>query len=89
MFKDPGDYRIIAEVALPQGESGIRVGTPQRSIDASVQATGDYYSFQQQSLGKVTIQQPGSTTFQIKPIAGSWQAVNLRSLRLIEEAPSD
>lgn len=82
VFDQPGSYQIVADVALPQGESRIRVGTPGQMVDATLKATGDFYSFKQQTLGAMTIERPGTYVVQFKPIAGTWQPTNLRSLLL-------
>ena len=84
-FANAGEYQVVADLAFPQGESSIRVGTPGKLASTNLKATGDYYSFQQQSLGNVVIEQPGMTTFQLKPVAGVWQAINLRSIRFIRQ----
>ena len=81
-FKQPGDYEIVAEVAMPEGASRVRVGTPGNMMEATVKATGGYYKFQLQTLGTVKIGSSGTVTLRVKPISGAWTAVNLRSLRL-------
>ncbi len=85
VFKKPGDYEVIADLALPKGECGVRFGARGSLIDAKVKPTGDYNIFSEQNLGTVTIHQPGKLSIQLRPIAGSWQAINLRLIRLIRK----
>lgn len=85
VFDKPGDYEVFADLAFPKGESRFRVGASGNLINANAKSTGDFYSFGKQSLGTMTIQHPGKTNVQLRPVAGAWQAINLRSIRLIRK----
>jgi hypothetical protein len=48
-----------------------------------VPATGDYGNFKALDIGEISIENPGEYTISFTPVAGAWNAVNLRALELI------
>ena len=77
----PGRFDITGELAGPKDSTfDVRVADQKQTVQMA--PTGDYTRFEEKSLGQVTIDQPGNVTLAIKPVAGQWQAINLRQVVL-------
>ena len=78
----PGAYRAHAEAAGPSG-SGFVLKLGEQEIEATLPATGGFNSFQTVELGVIQIPKVGDATASVTPIAGQWNAINLRRIVLL------
>ncbi len=78
----PGQYQILAELAIEQEKSGFRIGLPDQQASVEVVSTGGYGNYVNKSLGNIHIDEAGKYTLTIKPEKGLWQPMNLRQLEL-------
>ncbi len=74
----PGRFDVVAAVAGGKCE----VTLADQKLTAEIPDTGGYQKFQTITLGQLEIKQPGTCSLAIKPVAGQWQAVNIRSIVL-------
>ncbi|TWU36469.1 Alpha-L-fucosidase [Novipirellula aureliae] len=78
----PGQYEIIAELAVEQDSSRFLVDLPDQQGLVEVASTGGYGNYVHRSLGKFSIDKAGKCSLRIKPDKGHWQPINLRKLVL-------
>jgi alpha-L-fucosidase len=78
----PGKFQFAAEIAsLGAGKFEIVLGD--QKISGTAPNTGDYTKFRHINLsGVLDISAPGKVTIAVKPVAGGWQPINLKSLTL-------
>ncbi|MDH7570524.1 MAG: alpha-L-fucosidase [Armatimonadota bacterium] len=82
----PGAFAVAAEVAAPAASS-LRVVAGGKSLTAEVPATGGFDRFQEVSLGRLLLEQPGEVELQVRPEPNAWKAINLRRVILRPAAP--
>jgi alpha-L-fucosidase len=78
----PGQYEILAELAVEQERSRFRVESAGQQKAVQVRSTGSYYRYAKMPLGTISIDQAGKCTLSIKPDKDAWQPINLRKLEL-------
>ena len=78
----PGQYEILAELAVEQERSRFRIELTGRQKSVEVLSTGSYYRYANKSLGTIHIDKAGEYTLSIKPEKDAWQPINLRRLEL-------
>ncbi len=78
----PGNYEVFATVSVESPQTHFRVGPAGNQVDAEVASTGGYGKYQQKSLGTIRFDKAGVTSIQVKPIAGQWEPMNLREVKL-------
>ena len=76
-----GRFQVTSEIAGPSGSAFI-LSCEGKTLEAKVQATGDYRKFKPLTLGELAIQKKGPVTITMRPMKGSWKAINVRSLKL-------
>ena len=77
----PGRYVLAAEVA-GTAPSAFTVICGAAKLDAAVSAAAGYESFARVELGSFRLLDGGEQTLTIAPVAGRWNAINLRALTL-------
>ncbi len=78
----PGQYEILAELAVEQEKSHFFIELTGRQKSVEVLSTGSYYRYANRSLGTFHIAKAGEYTLSIKPDKDAWQPINLRRLKL-------
>jgi hypothetical protein len=78
----PGQYEILAELAVEQERSHFSVESAGQQKSVEVLSTGSYYRYVKKPLGMISIDQAGKYTLSIKPDKDAWQPINLRKLEL-------
>ncbi len=81
LVDNPGLFEVTAELAGPSA-STFEVLVGDEKLTVAMEPTGAYDKFENKALGQVTIEQAGKVTLAVKPVAGKWQAVNLRKVVL-------
>ena len=79
--KQPGKYRVTAEIAGPALTS-FDVTVAGQTLRSTAPVTENYDSYQTVTLGTVELKEPGQVTLAVHPIATGWQPMNLRSITL-------
>jgi len=82
-----GEFDVLADLAAPQAGSQFAVQLGQARIVTEAPATGDYAKFQSAHLGRITIARAGEHELYLRPVAGKWKPINLRSVTLRPVAP--
>ncbi|EMI44052.1 glycosyl hydrolase [Rhodopirellula sp. SWK7] len=84
----PGSYAVSATLSVEGDNTTFLVGPMGGQIEATVPSTGGYGKYVERSLGTLQFDEAGETIIQVKPVAGKWQPMNLRQLKLqkIEES---
>jgi alpha-L-fucosidase len=77
----PGRFNLRAEIAAP-GAGRFEVTVGQHTLQGTAPVTGDYGKFVAIELGPVEILAAGPARLAVKPVAGSWQPINLKSVTL-------
>jgi alpha-L-fucosidase len=78
----PGKFSVTAEIAsIGSGNFEVLVGG--QKISGAAPDTKDYVKFQRVNLPGTLDLAAGTATLTVKPEAGGWQPMNLRSLRLV------
>jgi alpha-L-fucosidase len=77
----PGRFNIRAEIAA-LGAAAFEVTVGQQTLKAVAPVTGDYGKFATADIGRVEIPAAGAVTLAVKPVAGAWQPINLKSVTL-------
>ncbi|HEX8465179.1 MAG TPA: alpha-L-fucosidase [Abditibacterium sp.] len=80
----PGTYRLALETATIHPSSEFFVEIAGRKIAAKALVTGDWNRFTTLDLGEVQIPQAGPIAVSVRPAAGTWNALNLRAVRLVK-----
>jgi len=84
-FKQTGSYEIKASVSTVHNNASFTVEFLNRRFAADVPLTGDWSKFQEISLGKIEITQPGEYSVKAVPTdKNNWKAVNLREIKFIK-----
>ena len=78
----PGQYEILAELAVEQERSRFRIELAGQQTSVEVLSTGSYYRYATKSLATIRLDQAGKYTLSIKPDKDDWQPINLRQLEL-------
>ena len=78
----PGQYEIVAELAVEQEKSRFRIELAGQQKSVEVSSTGGYGNYAEKSLGTIRIGQVGKHTLRIQPDKDDWQPINLRQLEL-------
>jgi alpha-L-fucosidase len=78
----PGQYEILAELAVQQERSRFCIELTGRQKSVEVLSTGSYYRYANRPLGTFHIDEAGEYTLSIKPDKDAWQPINLRKLEL-------
>jgi len=78
----PGDYEILADLAVEQDRSRFRVEAASQQKTVEVRTTGSYYRYVKKRLGTIPITQAGKYTLCIKPEKDGWHPINLRQIEL-------
>jgi alpha-L-fucosidase len=85
----PGLYTITVNVATPAVSSDWSITgfnmtekAPWMSIDARVQGTGSYGTYQLQGMGQLNFPKAATYDLEFRPRAKGWNPVNLRTVRL-------
>jgi len=78
----PGQYEILAELAVEQERSRFRIELAGQQKSVEVLSTGSYYRYFKKSLATIRIDQAGKYTLSIKPDKDDWQPINLRYVEL-------
>ena len=81
-FDQPGTYEVFGEVAVEGDKTRFVIGMPKKHIPAEVTSTGGYNSYENVSLGKIEISEPGTYPVQVIPDPDNWQPMNVRKLEL-------
>ena len=81
----PGQYEILAELAVAQEKSRFHIGLPGQRESVEVLSTGGYGNYVSKSLGTIRIDKAGENTLRLKPEKGHWQPINLRQLKLKQQ----
>lgn len=81
-----GVFEIVAELATEAG-SRFRVTAGNQTLDAEVPATGGYGSYRKVVLGRLNLARPGEIELAVRPDAGNWRPINLRSVTLRPATP--
>jgi alpha-L-fucosidase len=80
-IRQPGRFNVRAEIAaLGAGTFQVTVGN--LSLQSAAPVTGDYGKFAAAALGQIEIPKAGAVTLAVRPLAGAWQPINLRSVTL-------
>jgi alpha-L-fucosidase len=78
----PGQYEILAELAVEQESSRFRIELAGQQKSVQVLSTGSYYRYATRPLATIRIDETGKYTLSIKPDRDAWQPINLRQLEL-------
>ena len=78
----PGQYEIIAELAVEQERSRFHIESAGQQKSVEVLSTGSYYRYVNRSLATIRFDQAGKHTLSVKPDKDDWQPINLRRLEL-------
>ena len=78
----PGQYEILAELAVEQEKSRFRIELAGQQKSVEVSSTGGYGNYVNLSLGRLSIDKAGKCSLRIRPEKGNWQPINLRQLKL-------
>ena len=76
----PGTFTITCDLAST-AESTFEVAVGGRTFKITAPKTGDYGKFQTVEVGAVELP-AGMATVSVKPVAGSWQPINLKGVAL-------
>jgi alpha-L-fucosidase len=79
--KTPGKFTVTAVIAAPTA-SAFDVSVAGKTLRCVTPATGDYFTFKPVVLGEVEIPAAGNVTLAVRPVKDSWQAINLKAVRL-------
>jgi len=82
----PGEFEVVADLASEKA-SQFSIGVGESKLDAKMAGTGDYGAFKISTLGRVTIDKPGSHRLTMKPKRDGWSPVNVRSIALKPVGP--
>ena len=79
----PGTFEVLAETSAPADGSrmGIEIGNGR--LELIVPKTGDPDTYVETSAGRVTLDKPGLYEVDVRPRDAGWQAVNLRTIKLV------
>jgi hypothetical protein len=73
-------FNVSGEIAS-QGASRFEVRVGGQTVVTGCADTGGYDSFKKLELGNVKVE-AGSVRVEVRPVAGGWKPINLRSVRL-------
>ncbi len=79
----PGRFEVVTDLAVEASESQFEILLGDQKLTATIHSTGGYDTFEQMSLGQLTLEQKGECTLEIKPVKDKWQPINIRSVRLV------
>ena len=80
--KMPGEYEVIAELAVEAPKTKFNIDVAGQSLSAEVESTGGYSKYKEKSVGTIKIGQAGDHTLRVKPEAPAWEPMNLRQIEL-------
>ncbi len=78
----PGPFAVTAVVAAVQAGARFQVVAGEQKLLVEAPGTGDYASFRQVPLGRLTFLRAGEYELALRPERGSWQPINVRSVTL-------
>jgi len=78
----PGKFNVVADTATSASKTQFTVKINEQELTGVITSTGSFQTFQQQTLGQVTLKKNGTYKFQIIPNKTGWEAMNIRSIRL-------
>jgi len=77
----PGRFDVVATIAtVAPGKCEIALGD--KKLTADLPNTGSYRKFETVTFGQIEVTQSGPCSLTIKPVAGQWEAMNIRSIVL-------
>jgi alpha-L-fucosidase len=79
----PGTFEVIVNASSTADSSQLGVEIGGEQLRARILNTGDYDKYQETPAGRVTLSKPGVYEIDVRPREEGWQAVNLRSIRLV------
>jgi len=79
----PGTFEVLVETssAVDGSRMGVEIGNGR--LDVAVPNTGGNDKYAETTVGRVTLAQPGVYEVDVRPHEEGWQAVNLRSIKLV------
>jgi alpha-L-fucosidase len=80
-MRQPGRFTVLAELASG-GPSAFEVTVGSDRLKVAAPSTGDYGNFKNVDVGTVSFSAAGRVSLAVKPVAGAWQPINLKSIRL-------
>jgi alpha-L-fucosidase len=81
-FSRPGEYEMIADLAVEAEKSRFRIGVKGSEHLVDVASTGGFYIYDKKSIGTITVQKAGTLNLKINPDPEHWQPINIRQLEL-------
>ncbi|MGB7328640.1 MAG: alpha-L-fucosidase [Rubripirellula sp.] len=78
----PGRYEVVATLSVDAEKTQFDISVGNRHLSATAVGTGGYGKYVEQSLGAIDVDQVGELSIKCKPIADSWNPMNLRSITL-------
>lgn len=78
----PGQYEILAELAIENEKSRFHIGLPGEKKPVEVHSTGGYGNYVIKSLGLIQIGKAGEYRLQVTPDKECWEPINLRHVKL-------
>jgi alpha-L-fucosidase len=82
-LKQPGTFDVILETASNADSNRLRIQIGEERLRISVPNTGNERTYTETSAGRVTLAKPGVYEIDVRPRERGWQAVNLRSIKLV------
>ncbi|SMP69371.1 alpha-L-fucosidase [Neorhodopirellula lusitana] len=79
---EPGEYEVHAVLSVEAPQTKLVISAGDQSLTAEVKSTGGYGKYQEKSLGRLKINEPGDHTLRVKPVADAWNPINLRQVEL-------
>lgn len=79
----PGTFEVIADMAIASAQTQLTVKLGDQTLDVTVPSTGSYDTFQERSLGQVTVKKAGTYNIAFLPDKEKWQPLNIRSVKLV------
>lgn len=79
----PGTFDVLVETAAVNDGNRLRLEIGDERLRLRVPNTGDYAKYEESSAGRVTLEEPGVYEVDVRPRERGWQAVNLRSIKLV------
>lgn len=78
-IEKPGTFNVTASIAgTDDSEFTVEVNGQTKSV--KIPTTGSYENFKPLEIGSFEINEPGNYKITFKPVAGKWQAVNLKDV---------
>lgn len=78
----PGTFDVVAEIATTASASKFEIAIGNEKLAAQAPNTGSYQKFETAKLGQIRIAAKSDCKLTVKPVAGQWSPINLRSIVL-------